>query len=101
MKQTVLAFLNCVGDDVSTKSISIQLHVFFERQQPGDPGDSSPFMFFPNIFPHLQDVEAIPATLKRSGSDGSDDSTASGSSDPSDHQRPEEFERGQLVSCQA
>eukprot|EP00434_Breviolum_minutum_P015926 symbB.v1.2.014037.t1/scaffold999.1/size145731/1 len=48
-----------------------------------------------------QDVEAIPATLKRSGSDGSDDSTASGSSDPSDHQRPEEFERGQLVSCQA
>jgi len=59
------------------------------------------FHVFFNIFPYLQDVEAIPATLKRSGSDGSDDSTASGSSDPSDHQRPEEFERGQLVSCQA
>ena len=56
--------------------------------------------FFPTFF-HLQDVEAIPATLKRSGSDGSDDSTASGSSDPSDHQRPEELETGQLVSCQA
>ena len=68
-----------------------------------EPGDSSPFMFFStfSIFSYLQDVEAIPATLKRSWSDGSDDSTASGSSDPSDHQRPEEFERGQLVSCQA
>ena len=95
LKQTV--FLNCVRDDVQYNQFRSSYNLFFERKQPGDP---SPFWFFPT-FSHLQDVEAIPATLRRSGSDGSDDSTASGSSDPSDHQRPEELETGQLVSCQA